>query len=199
MVEYSEEERKQICFAIGQRIRKCRKEKGLTLKVLAEETGFSKSYLSHIENLKREPSIGTLTKIARILGTDALFLISGIQTDSKQSGIAISRVDEHKLMPDTFREKSHTYRSLAYEKKDRLMDAYIVEQGFDFPKNTRSWQGETFVYVLEGTNEFFYDGRTYTFNKGDAYYFDSSKQYKGRAIGPEPCKILVVFTSGKMR
>jgi transcriptional regulator with XRE-family HTH domain len=71
VVDKSEEERKQICLTIGQRLRKSRKEKGLTLDGLVEETGFSKSYLSQIENLKREPSIGTLTKIAYALGVDS--------------------------------------------------------------------------------------------------------------------------------
>ena len=58
MMDESEQERKQICSAIGERIRTARKEKDLTLDVLATRTGFSKSYLSQIENTKREPTIG---------------------------------------------------------------------------------------------------------------------------------------------
>lgn len=104
----SEENRKQICFAIGERLRKSRKEKGLTLDVLAAKTGFSKSYLSQIENLKREPSIGTLTKIAYVLGVDALFLISGLQPDAGQSDFTVVRADERKPMPDAF---GHTGRN----------------------------------------------------------------------------------------
>ena len=123
----SEEERKQICLAIGQRIKKIRQEKKLTLDVLAELSGFSKSYLSQIENLKREPSIGTLTKIAYVLGVDALFLISGVQPENGQSDLAIVRVEDRKRMPDAFRQSGLKYDSIAYKKKNRLMDAYIVE------------------------------------------------------------------------
>jgi hypothetical protein len=32
-------------------------------------------------------------------------------------------------------------------------------------------------------------------NEGDAYYFDSTKPYRGRRIGAKPARILVVFTS----
>jgi transcriptional regulator with XRE-family HTH domain len=182
MIDNVEAERKQICFVIGQRIKELRKEKKLTLDVLAEKTGFSKSYLSQIENVRREPSIGTLTKIARVLDVDALFLLSGAQPDSEQTDIAIVRRDRRKLMPDAFRTWGLKYESLAYKKKDRLMDAYIVEMGFDFPKNTKPWQGETFVYVLEGTHEFLYDGRSYILNEGDSYYFDPSRSYMGKSM-----------------
>ncbi|MGA2106732.1 MAG: helix-turn-helix transcriptional regulator, partial [Syntrophorhabdales bacterium] len=63
MIDESEQERKQICSAIGERMRRARKENDITLDILAQRTGFSKSYLSQIENMKREPTIGTLTKI----------------------------------------------------------------------------------------------------------------------------------------
>ena len=195
----SEEERKQICLAIGERIKKLRKAKKLTLDVLAEMSGFSKSYLSQIENLRREPSIGTLTKVAYVLGVDALFLISGVQPETAQADIAIVRVDERKRMPDAFRQSGLKYESIAYKKKDRLMDAYIVEMGFEFPKNAKPWHGETFVYVLEGTHEFLYDDRKYILNEGDAYYFDPSKPYMGRSLGEKPSKILLVFTSSKVQ
>jgi transcriptional regulator with XRE-family HTH domain len=191
----SEQAAKEICSAIGQRIKKARKEQDVTLEVLAARTGFSKSYLSQIENMKREPSIGTLTKIAHAMGIDALFLISGVQQELGRTDFTAVRVDERKIMPDAFRQKGLKYESLAYKKKDRLMDAYLVEMGPDFPEGTKPWQGEEFVFVLEGSHEFIYDGKNYIMNEGDAYYFDSSKTYKGRSIGTEPSTILVVFTA----
>jgi transcriptional regulator with XRE-family HTH domain len=195
VVDQSEEERKQICLAIGQRLRKSRKEKGLTLDVLAEKTGFSKSYLSQIENLRREPSIGTLTKIARALSIDALFLISGVHPEAGQSDFTLVRADERKPVPEAFGKTGLRYESVAYKKEDRLMDAYIVEMGFDFPKRTKPWEGQEFVFVLEGAHEFVYDGKSHIVNKGDSYYFDTNKAHMGRSIGPVPSKVLAVFTS----
>ena len=194
MMNKSEEDRKEICLAIGERLKRSRKEKGLTLDALAKKTGFSKSYLSQLENFKREPSIGTLTKIAYALGVEALFLISGVPPEAEQAGFTLVRADERKRMPDAFGHKGLKYESVAYKKKDRLMDAYVVEMGHEFPKDTKPWQGQTFVFVLEGTHEFLYDRKTYVLNEGDAYYFDPDKPYMGRSIGPKPSKILVVFT-----
>jgi transcriptional regulator with XRE-family HTH domain len=130
-----EKERLDICRSIGQRIKTIRKQKHMTLGEVAKRVGFSTSYLSQIENLKREPSIGTIIKISHVLGVEALFLITGGLLDSEQSDdISIIRKMERKIMPDAFRHKNFKYESLAYKKKDRLMDAYIIEAGFEFPK-----------------------------------------------------------------
>lgn len=199
IADESERERKKICSAIGHRVRAARKEKEITLDVLAETTGFSKSYLSQIENAKREPTIGTLTKIAHAMGVDALFLISGVREEAEGKEFTVVRADERRVMPSAFRQKGLKYESLAYKKHDRIMDAYIVEMGPDFPDDTRPWQGQEFTFVLEGTHEFMYDGKSYIMNEGDAYYFDSTKVYKGRRIGDKPARIVVVFTSTRDR
>jgi transcriptional regulator with XRE-family HTH domain len=194
-----EDRENQIHFVIAQRLKRLRKEKKLSLDVLAERSGFSKSYLSQIETMNREPSIGTLTKIARTLGVDALFLISGIQPETEQSDVVIVRVDERKPMPVTFGQRGLKYESLAYKKEDRLMDAYILEMEPNFPKNVKPWQGETFVYTLEGKHEFIYNGKSYILNEGDCYYFNANKPYMGKRIGSKRSRILVVstFTSGR--
>lgn len=60
-------------YKIGKEIRRIRKEnKKMTLDGLSEKTGFTKGYLSMIENGKTEniPSIETLKKIAKGLDVD---------------------------------------------------------------------------------------------------------------------------------
>lgn len=52
----------------GQRVRKFRKQKGLTQEKLAERTGIDYSYLNLIENGKRNPSLKVMAKLSRILG-----------------------------------------------------------------------------------------------------------------------------------
>jgi transcriptional regulator with XRE-family HTH domain len=62
---------------LGERIRKLRKEKGLTLQALAGE-GLSKGMLSLIENNKANPSIESLSHIARQLGVERNELLEEI-------------------------------------------------------------------------------------------------------------------------
>ena len=62
---------------IAKRIQELRLARGLTLEKLSFVTGLAKSYLSQIENCKKNPPINTLTKIAYALGEDVLTLITG--------------------------------------------------------------------------------------------------------------------------
>lgn len=63
---------------LGDRIRNLRKEKGLTLDQLAEQSGSSKSYIWELENKNPpRPSAEKLAKIADKLGTTIEFLLQG--------------------------------------------------------------------------------------------------------------------------
>ncbi|MBU9712110.1 helix-turn-helix domain-containing protein [Evansella tamaricis] len=53
---------------VGERVKKYRKEAGLTLTELADRAGVAKSYLSALErNIQTNPSIQFLEKIAAVL------------------------------------------------------------------------------------------------------------------------------------
>src|ERR1700721_2283861 len=53
---------------LGQILRSLRGQKGISLRVLAERTGVSSSFLSQIENGQCSPSISSMEKIAHALG-----------------------------------------------------------------------------------------------------------------------------------
>lgn len=57
-------------MSIGEKVRKIRKEKGLSIMDLKEKTGLSKSTISDLENDKSSPTIDTLQKIANALSVD---------------------------------------------------------------------------------------------------------------------------------
>jgi len=62
--------------ALGEKLQKLRKEKGLTLDQLAERTGSSKSYIWELENKKPpRPSADKLSKIATELGVTMEYLL----------------------------------------------------------------------------------------------------------------------------
>ncbi|MCC8026687.1 MAG: helix-turn-helix domain-containing protein [Clostridium sp.] len=53
--------------ALGERINRIRKEKGITQSVLAERVGIEPSNISHIERAASKVGLGTLVKIANVL------------------------------------------------------------------------------------------------------------------------------------
>ena len=188
---------KELYTEIGKRIRHVRHNKGLSLDELAKKTGFAKSYLSQIENLKREPSISALSQIAHVLGVDVLFLLSGETQNSGAQSLTIVKKGERKTVNRPSGSLAYIYDSVTYKKPDRLMEGYIVTIGFEFPPEPFVHEGQELTYVLEGTHEFVYDGKTYLLEEGDCYYFDSTKPHYGRAVGEKPGILLVVFTAKK--
>lgn len=61
---------------LGDKIRKFRKQKGLSQEKLAELAKIDYSYLNLIEAGKRNPTIKRLAKIARVLGVPLKDLIN---------------------------------------------------------------------------------------------------------------------------
>ncbi len=193
----AEENAKDICEAIGQRIRAMRQAKRLTLDELATRTGFAKSYLSQIETLKREPPISTLTKIAYVLGVDIFFLISGEIRKNDEQFITIVKESERTVISRPSGSPAYIYEPINDQKIGRLMDGYIVTVGPEFPKEPLVHEGQELTYVLEGRHEFVYDGKTYLLEKGDCYCFESMKPHYARSLGDGPTKLVVVFASKK--
>jgi transcriptional regulator with XRE-family HTH domain len=186
---------REIYSAIGKRVRVIRQEKELSLNELARKTGFAKSYLSQIENLKREPSISALSQIAHVLGVDVLFLLSGETQNAAVQSFTIVKKGERKTVNRPSGSLAYTYDAITYKKLDRVMEGFIVTIGFEFPTEPFTHEGQELTYVLEGTHEFVYDGKTYLLEEGDCYYFDSNRPHYARAVGEKPGKLLVVFAA----
>jgi transcriptional regulator with XRE-family HTH domain len=67
--------------ALGDKIRQLRKEKSYTLEKLAELTDSSKSYIWELENKQPpRPSADKISKIARVLGVTADYLVDPADT-----------------------------------------------------------------------------------------------------------------------
>lgn len=58
-------------FAIGQRIRKTRRARGISQEQLAEKVGISTTHMSHIENANTKLSLAVFVQIAETLEVQA--------------------------------------------------------------------------------------------------------------------------------
>ena len=63
---------------IGERIRKIREEKGLSLEELSRLTGFDVHFLSNLEKNKAQPQLGTVIKLSKALDSAFGRLVSGV-------------------------------------------------------------------------------------------------------------------------
>ncbi|RTZ93819.1 MAG: Cro/Cl family transcriptional regulator [Deltaproteobacteria bacterium] len=180
---------------VGERIKKVREEKKLSLSDLAEKTGYSSAILSQIENHLLSPSLGTLIQIANALEVP----LSKIFGEKRGHSYSIVRKDERKLI-SRFASKEgvnygYTYESLGYDKKNRRMEPFIVtlEPATVKHQKLSSHSGEEFIYVLEGEMEVVLGNLKDTLSPGDSIYYDSTLPHRVACVGENPTKILAVL------
>jgi transcriptional regulator with XRE-family HTH domain len=180
---------------IAARIRNLRLEKGWSLDKLSQVTGLSKSYLSQIENCEKTPPVSTLTKIAFGLAEDVITLITGKRKGGELPKFTLVKAGERQGILHRGLPSGNVYESINFRKTDRVMDAYIVTVGPDFPKEPLVHEGQEVAFALNGTQEFIYDGRAILFEKGDCICFDSDRPHMSRSLGGETAQVLVVFSN----
>ena len=184
---------KDLHAQIASRIKRLRKSKGFNLDQMAERTGYTKSYLSQIENLKRDPPISTLLRIAHALGEDVAFLITGESREAVPQKFTVVKPHERKFAMRSSGKGGYNYWSVSHKKRDRVMDAYILTAEFEFPDEPANHEGQELVLMLEGRKEMIYDGNRYIVEEGDCLCYDSNRPHYSRSIGDKPAKFLLVF------
>jgi transcriptional regulator with XRE-family HTH domain len=198
-VEEKEQKKEIKEIRVGEKIKALREQKGLSLKDVADITGFSTALLSQIENHLVSPSLGTMTKLARALGVR----VGNFLGETQGEPFTIVRKDERKNV-SRFASKEgvkygYSYESLGFDKKDRHMEPFIVtlEPATVKTSKTSSHEGEEFIFVLEGEMEVILGNHTDVLSPGDSIYYDSTIPHRVQCHQDSETKILaVLFTAG---
>ena len=165
-------------------LRAVRRQRGLTLEGLAEQTGLTKSYLSKIERSQSTPSIAVAIKVARALDVDVARLFSDETVDQK---LAVDRAEDRAAS----RER---YIALAPDALGKSMSPFVIQaarkatDGASHPVHA----GQEFVFVHAGTVELDYGDQSVRLGPGDSAYFDASISHSFRAVGTARAEVVVV-------
>ena len=180
---------------VGEKIKAIREGRGLSLKGLADLTGFSTALLSQVENHLVSPSLGTIIKIAKALNLPLGHFFG------KESGqpYSIVRKDERKRV-SRFASKEgvkygYSYESLGYDKKNRRMEPFLVtlEPATVKTGTLSTHEGEEFIYVLEGDMEVILGNHTDLLHAGDSIYYDSTIPHRVQCHADQETKILAIL------
>lgn len=94
-----------MASALGEKIRRLRKERGLTLDKLAELSGSSKSYIWELENKNPpRPSAAKLAKIAAQLGTTMEYLMDEEGNVSQEEAADAQFYREYQKMDESTKD-----------------------------------------------------------------------------------------------
>ncbi len=165
-------------------LRAVRRQRGLTLETLAEQTGLTKSYLSKIERRQCTPSIAAALKVARALDVDVAQLFSDETADEK---IHVDRASDRR------RTRGERYVALAPAVLGKSMSPFVVRPAGKAVSEPRPVHaGQEFVFVHTGTVELDYGDQTVTLGAGDSAYFDASVSHNFRSVGAVAAEVVVV-------
>lgn len=179
---------------IGQRMGELRAQCGFTLDRLAERTGFTKGYLSKIENSKKVPPIGSLARIAQALETDVtVFFQTPVPLAAESASVV--RVAERRPTVRGASAFGYDYVSLAHKKRDKRMEPFIFTFPSDIDKHVFfQHNGEEFIFILSGRVEFHVGIQKWTLESGDSLYFDSRVPHRGRSLDEEAIALAVIYS-----
>jgi transcriptional regulator with XRE-family HTH domain len=178
---------------VGQRIRKIREEKGVTLEELSRLTGFDVEFLSSIEKNEAQPQLGTVIKLSKALDSAFGRLVSGVG-DRLYS---ITRKSERRIVSrstsKTGKKQLYTYKSLAPEVKGRHMEALIVQLEVDPDKEISVHDGEEFIFVLDGIVIFEIGDDKFELEAGDSVYYLSTTPHHIAAKNDKATILAVLY------
>jgi transcriptional regulator with XRE-family HTH domain len=171
---------------VGDRIRKIRQQKDLSLDEISKMTGFDVEFLSKIENKELQPQLGTVIKLSKALDSAFGRLVSGVG----EKLYAITRKSERRTISRSTSRKGskqiYTYKSLAPDVQGRHMEAFLVQLEEDPEKETSLHEGEEFIFVLDGEVNLEIGEDKFELEPGDsAYYLSTTAHHiaakKGKA------------------
>jgi transcriptional regulator with XRE-family HTH domain len=162
---------------IGEKVKKIRNEKKITLRELSERTGLSTSFLSQFERGQSTIAVDSLMNVAEALETDISFFIDS--TTKSGSGPSGHVMPLHRRM---WHVTSDNQLQCYLSPEDEDLDMFarqitLLPNSGDEKPTTYRHDGEEFIYVTEGVLTLVLNGETFRLTPGDAAQFRSADEH----------------------
>lgn len=169
---------------IGERIKKLRLKKKITLDQVANNTGCSIDYLKKIESCAVMPPVGILLQISRALEID-----SGLLLKEQESTV------KDRIKAYTKRTENYAYSTLTPGAENKHLKAFrvTVDAMKDHKGVGYQHEGEEFVYLLAGRIEVSVGEHVNNLKAGESLHFDSGIKHKIRNTGNKKAELLVII------
>ncbi|MGX7703932.1 cupin domain-containing protein [Methylobacterium sp. Gmos1] len=174
-------------LAVGQRLRRLRQARGLSLKAVAGTTGLSIGYLSQVERGLSSPSLRVLTQVADLLGVGLNALFEGPE-GAEPDGI-VTRAGERAAL--TLWRAGITKQLLT--QGDGTLSLFLMQLAPASGTGDEALvhDGEEAGLVMEGALVLTVEETTAELGPGDSFRFASRRPHRYR--NPSPDRIAVVL------
>jgi transcriptional regulator with XRE-family HTH domain len=174
---------------LGARIRTLRLARGETLRKLAARAGVTESFLSQVERGVASPSIATVQRIARALGTSIAELFA---TDDR-AGIVV-RADDRRRVVYQGLGAVDEFLTRATDGRLQVIMSTIQPGGGTGDEAYTHDSDEEVVVVLEGVLDLWVGPEHYRLETGDAVTHLSRVPHRNTNPGPGVARVLFCIT-----
>ncbi len=179
-----------VSVDVGQRLKRLREERGVSMRSLARTSGLSANALSMIERGLTSPSVSTLNKLA---GAMEVPVTAFFRTEPDRSPIVHLKATQRVRMPFT----RGLWEGLGGEKFTGRIEAFMVtlESGAGSGPHGMLHTGSEFVFCLRGVLEYEVDGNIYQLEAGDTLIFAAHLLHRWRNAGTTVMNAIIVISS----
>jgi DNA-binding transcriptional MerR regulator/quercetin dioxygenase-like cupin family protein len=171
--------------AIGQKLRRLRTKRGVSLAEVAAAAGISVGFLSALERSQMTASVGTLRRLARYYRTNILDFFDATELNTR-----LVRPPKRKVL-----EAGPGVRMELLAWGNKVMEPHLFRIA---PRagsgESYAHEGEEFLFVLRGELAIALDGEEYHLKRGDSFYFESATPHHWKNPGRSETWLLWVNT-----
>jgi transcriptional regulator with XRE-family HTH domain len=174
---------------LGERIRRLRSDRRLSVRAFAAQTGFSPSFISQLENGQVAPSLGSLHKIAEALGVTLGEFFAATETGDET---LIVRSEERRRMDSTWTDAHIEALGSMSQRRNLEPVLAIFGPGGKSGKHPHAQSHEEFAFVVKGSVTLTLADEENTLVPGDAVTLPAHAPRLWENRTPETAEILMV-------
>jgi transcriptional regulator with XRE-family HTH domain len=177
---------------VGQHVRRLREQSRLSVRALAAQTDFSPSFISQLENGQVSPSIHSMEKIARTLGTSLGSFFAAIGPG--EGGLILRRSERGQVLSSW---SNAILESLGRPSAQRRLDPLLITlgPGGQSGKHPIPHRSEEFALVLKGKVSLRLGPDEHKLCAGDSVTLLAGELRLWMNAGRTACQVLIVGLS----
>jgi transcriptional regulator with XRE-family HTH domain len=166
---------------VGQRLKRVREQRGITLTAVAESTGISKSTLSRLETGQRRPTLELLLALSKMYRVPLDDLVAAPDVGDPRIRLRPDRVKGRIVIPLTRQPEGQQ----AWK---------IVIPADKTEPEPRAHDGHEWIYVLSGRMRLVLGDQDWVLAPGEVAEFDTRVPHWFGSTGDGAAEILSIFT-----
>lgn len=180
--------------SIGDRLRKLRLGRSLTINTLAKRAGVPASTISKIENGLLKPSLVHAINLATALEENLGFLVDRYRSEPQRTSIVYAGQRERLEFPDM----GLTLHDLSGHFNPGVLEARygILKTGAHSGRAPMTHPGDEICCVVKGAIAFQVGGEQWTLAEGDTIHFKSDLPHRWENAARGRTEVIWVFSDG---